>query len=90
MGPRLGIPNQQRVMLERMQQDGNGGIILERHAADSSAVNPPLKARYTFNSSENRWERDPGAKVPAGHEENLPQYIPVDSVKRRDMKMEKE
>lgn len=90
MGPRLGFPNQQRVMLERMQQDGNGGIILERHTVDGAEVRPPLKARYTFNSSENRWERDPNAKVPAGQEENLPQYIPVDHAKRQHMKMEKE
>ncbi|HSE41258.1 MAG TPA: hypothetical protein VLH08_10890 [Acidobacteriota bacterium] len=90
VGDRLGIPNQKRVMLERMEQDGNGGIILERHAADGKEINPPLKARYTFNSAENRWERDPAVKVTAGQEQNLPQYIPVEHDKRRDMKMEKE
>jgi hypothetical protein len=90
MGPRLGMHDQKRVMLERMQQDGAGGIILEKHAADGKVLNPPLKARYTFNSSENRWERDPAVKVPAGQEQNLPQYIPVEHAKRRDMKIENE
>lgn len=88
MGPRLGMPSQPRVLLERIQQDGEGGIILERHTVNQKEVNPPLKARYTFNSSENRWERDPSVKVPAGQEAELPQYIPVDHAKRKDMKLE--
>lgn len=90
MGPRLGMPGQQRMLLERMQQDGQGGIVLERYAADGQALNPPLKAKYAFNPKENRWERDAGANVPTGQEENLPRYIPLDVGKRRDMKMEKE
>jgi hypothetical protein len=90
MGPRLGLQNQKRVLLERMEQDGNGGIILERHTVDQKELNPPLKARYTYNASQNRWERDPAVKVPAEQAENLPQYIPVEHEQRRDMKMEKE
>jgi hypothetical protein len=89
MGPRLGIPGQKRVMLERMQQDGAGGIILERHTVDGKEMNPPLKARYTFNSTENRWERDPSVKVPTALEQDLPVHIPVEHKKREDMKLEK-
>jgi hypothetical protein len=51
-------------------------------------VNPPLKARYTFNSAENRWERDPSVKEASGQEAELPQYIPVEHAKRKDMKLE--
>jgi hypothetical protein len=90
MGPRLGFPNQKRFQLESMQQDGAGGIILERHMVDGRGVDPPLKARYTYNPNEKRWERDASVKVPEWHEENLPKYIPVDVEKRRDMKIEKE
>lgn len=88
MGPRLGMPAQPRVLLERIQQDGEGGIILERHTVNQKEINPPLKARYTFNSTENRWERDPSVKVGAGQEDDLPKYIPVDHAKRKDMKLE--
>lgn len=88
MGPRLGMPTQPRVLLERIQQDGEGGIILERHTVNQKEVNPPLKARYTFNSSENRWERDPSVKVDAGQEQELPKYIPVENAKRKDMHLE--
>jgi len=90
MGPRLGIPSQKRFALERMQQDGAGGIILERHMVDGRGVDPPLKAKYNYNPTEKRWERDASAKVPDWQEENLPLYIPLDIEKRRDMKMEKE
>lgn len=90
MGPRLGIPGQQRTMLERMQQDGQGGIILERRTVDGQKLDTPLKARYTFNASENRWERDPLVSVSAAQENNLPKYIPLDVEKRRSMKMEQE
>jgi hypothetical protein len=88
IGPRYGMPSQPRAMLERMKYDGQGGIILERHVVDNKEVNPPLKARYTFNSAENRWERDPSVKVASGQEAELPQYIPVEHAKRKDMKLE--
>jgi hypothetical protein len=89
VGPRLGLPGQKRVLLERMQQDGSGGIILERHTVDGKGLSTPLKAHYTLNTAENRWERDSKVVVPAGQEEDLPQYIPLDSAKRRDLKIEK-
>lgn len=89
VGPRLGLPGQKRVLLERMRQDGSGGIILERHTVDGKGLATPLKARYTLNTTEDRWERDPKVVVPAGQEEDLPQYIPLDAGKRQDMKIEK-
>jgi hypothetical protein len=90
MGPRLGASEQKRVVLETMQQDGKGGIILERHTVDKQPVNPPLKACYTFNAQKNGWERDPKVDVPKGHEKNLPDFIPVEHDKRKDLKMEQE
>ena len=89
VGPRLGLPTQKRVLLERLQQDGKGGITLERHTVDGVGRTTPLKAHYTLNTTENRWERDPKVVVPADQEENLPRYIPLDVAKRRDMKIEK-
>jgi hypothetical protein len=90
MGPRLGFPSQKRFVLERMQQDGAGGIILERHMVDGRGVDPPLKAKYNYNPTEKRWERDASVKIPDWQEQNLPKYIPLDAEKRQDMKMEKE
>ncbi len=89
VGPRLGIPGQTRVLLERIQQDGRGGITLERHTVDGAGLAAPLRAHYTLNAAENRWERDPQVVVSPGQEEDLPRYIPVDVGKRRDLKIEK-
>ena len=89
VGPRLGLPGQKRVLLERLKQDGSGGITLERHTVNGKGLSSALKAHYTLNTTENRWERDPKVIIPADQEEDLPRYIPLEAEKRRDLKIEK-
>lgn len=89
MGPRLGMQNQQRVMLERMKFDGTGTITFERHTVAGKALASPLKATYTLNLGENRWERDPKVVVSPDQEKELPQYIPIGAFDRMSMHLEK-
>jgi hypothetical protein len=65
IGRQFGATQNDRVVLERISQDGRGGVVLERDCVDGKTLNPPQQARYTFSPKTRSWERDPNFGTPA-------------------------
>lgn len=77
IGPRVGKADQKRVLLERTEFDGKGGMTHQVgwFGHEGKEINPPLRAKYTFDKTRQEWTRDPSVKIPAEYEKVMPARI---------------
>jgi hypothetical protein len=83
IGPRIGLPEQQRLAVETVEHDGKGGMTITRRAHDDKVLSPPISASYSYDASKQAWVRDPSAQVPAQYTTALPALIPTDASLRK-------